>query len=198
MASASWFRRGSALVVVIFATALVLPDEAQAQRFPGFGGMEVRVGAADLEDVDPGVSYAFDLDLGYLFTPPLRSYLRFEGFRADFDTDVVTGGGDLDGAGLEAGLRYDLLPTMFISPYGVVAYNASNIKASDIVDQAAPAMPDGLQSSFVYGAGAALHLGQRLAITADVRRLTGSRNVERTLFSAGLRFSPRGFDMYKK
>ena len=86
---------------------------------------------------------------------------------------------------------------MFISPYGVIAYNASNIKASDIVDQAAPAMPDGLQSSFVYGVGAALHLGQRLSITADVRRLTGERNVERTLFSLGLRFSPRGFDMYK-
>src|SRR5688572_32180558 len=125
MASASRFRRGSALVGVVFATALALPDEAPAQRFPGFGGMEVRVGAANLEDVDPGVSYAFDLDLGYLFTPPLRSYLRFEGFRADFDTDVITGGGNLDGAGLEAGLRYDLLPTMFISPYGVIAYNAS-------------------------------------------------------------------------
>ena len=197
MTSAPWFHRGSTLVVGILAVAAAMPDDALAQRFPGFGGMEVRVGAADLEDVDPGVSYAFDLDLGYLFTPPLRSYLRFEGFRADFDTDVITGGGDLDGAGLEVGLRYDLLPTMFISPYGVIAYNASNIKASDIVDQAAPAMPDGLQSSFVYGVGAALHLGQRLSITADVRRLTGERNVERTLFSLGLRFSPRGFDMYK-
>jgi hypothetical protein len=110
--------------------------------------MDLRLGEANLDDVDGGLSYAFDLDLGYLFTPPLRSYLRFEGFHADFDTDVITGGGNLDGAGLEAGLRYDLLPTMFISPYGVVAYNASNIKASDIVDQAAPAMPDGLQSSF--------------------------------------------------
>ena len=62
---------------------------------------------------------------------------------------------------------------------------------------AAPAMPDGLQSSFVYGVGAALHLGERLSITADVRQLTGSRNVERTLIALGLRFSPRGFEMYK-
>jgi hypothetical protein len=176
---------------------MVLPDDALAQRFPGFGGMEVRVGVADLEDVEPGVSYAFDLDIGYLFTPPLRAYLRFEGFRANFDTDVITGGGDLDGAGLEAGLRYDLFPTMFITPYGLIAGNFSNIKASDIVDQAAPAMPDGIHNSFVYGVGAALHLGQRLALTADIRLLTGDRNVERTLYSVGLRFSPRGLDTYK-
>ena len=188
--------RSSALVVAVLGLSLA-PDEAHAQRLLGFGGMEVRVGVADLEDVESGVNYAFDIDWGYLFTPPLRTYLRFEGFRGDFDPDVIEGGGDLDGAGLEAGLRYDFLPTFFVSPYAVIAGNFSNIKASDIVDQAAPAMPDGIHSSFVYGVGGALHLGERLSITADIRRLTGSRNVERTLYSLGLRFSPRGFDMYK-
>jgi hypothetical protein len=193
----AWCFPGRAFIAAMLPALLIVPDEAQAQRFPGFGGMEVRGGVASLEDTDSGVNYAFDLDLGHLFTPPLRTYLRFEGFRADFDPDVITGGGDLDGAGLEAGLRYDLLPTMFVSPYGVIAGNFSNVKASDIVDQAAPAMPDGIHSSFVYGVGAALHLGERLSITADVRLLTGSRNVERTLYSLGLRFTPRGFDMYK-
>src|SRR5262245_6213571 len=197
MSFVSLSRRASVLVAAALVSSAVLPDDALAQRFPGFGGMEVRVGVADLEDVDPGVNYAFDLDVGYLFTPPLRTYLRFEGFRADFDTDVITGGGNLVGAGLEAGLRYDLLPTSFVSPYGVIAGNFSNIKASDIVDQAAPAMPDGVHSSFVYGVGAALHLGERVSITADVRMLTGSRNVERTLYSLGVRFTPKGFEMYK-
>ena len=196
MTLASGVYRSSALVVAVLGLSLV-PDEAHAQRFLGFGGMEVRVGIADVEDLESGVNYAFDLDIGYLFTPPLRTYLRFEGFRGDFDPDVISGGGKLNGAGLEAGLRYDFLPTFFVSPYGVVGGNFSNIKASDIVDQAAPAMPDGIHSSFVYGAGGALHLGQRLSITADVRRLTAERYVERTLYSLGLRFSPRGFDMYK-
>lgn len=197
MTIVSYFRKGSALVASVLLASFVLPDDAIAQRFPAFGGMEVRGGVADLEDVESGVNYAFDLDIGYLFTPPLRTYLRFEGFRGDFDTDVIDGGGDLDGAGIEAGLRYDLLTTSFISPYGVIAANFSNIKASDIVDQAAPAMPDGVHSSFAYGVGAALHLGEKVAITADVRMLTGTRNVERTLFSLGLRFTPRGLEMYK-
>jgi hypothetical protein len=198
MTWASVFHRGSALGVVALLLAASTPDDAQAQRLFGFGGIEVRGGVADLDDVDSAVNYAFDLDIGYLFLPALRTYLRFEGFRGDFDTDVIAGGGNLDGAGIETGLRYDLLPTFFVSPYGVIGANFSNIKASDVTDQTATDLPDGVHTSFVYGLGAALHLGQRLSLTADARRLSGDRGVERTLYSVGLRFCPKGFDMYKR
>lgn len=197
MTLASLVQRRSALGVAVLFLAVAVPDEAHAQRFISFGGMEVRGGVADLEDVDGAVNYAFDLDLGYLFTPPLRTYLRFEGFRGDFDEAIISGGGKLYGAGLETGLRYDLLPTAFVSPYGVVAANFSNIKAHDVSDQSVQDLPDGMNTSFVYGLGAALHLGQRLSITADARKLTGGRAVERTLYSIGLRFSPKGLDTYK-
>ena len=185
---------GSALVVAVVILSFGAPDEARAQRFPGFGGVEVRGGVADIEDVDQGLNYAFDLDIGYLFTPGLRTYLRFEGFRGDLEFD---GGGELHGSGLETGVRYDFLTSFFLSPYGVVGVNVSNIRNFDVSDQTAPALPDGYFTSFVYGAGAALHIGQRLAITADVRRLTGDRDVERTFLTLGVRFQPKGLDTYK-
>ena len=185
---------GSALVVAILFLSFAAPDEARAQRFPGFGGVEVRGGVADAEDLENGLNYAFDLDIGYLFTPQLRTYLRFEGFRGDLD---FNGGGELHGSGLETGLRYDLLPTTLISPYGVIGVNVSHIRNFDVSDQTAPVLPDGYFTSFVYGLGAGLHLGQRLAVTADVRRLTGDRDVERTFFTLGFRYQPKGLDTYK-
>jgi opacity protein-like surface antigen len=159
MKSASLFHRVSALGVAVLLIAVAAPDDAHAQTFPGFGGMELRLGAANLDDVDGGLSYALDLDIGYLFTPPLRSYLRFEGFRGEFDTDVIAGGGDLNGSGIETGLRYDLLATSRISPYGVVGVNFSNIKARGVIDQSAQDLPDGMHTSFGYGIGAAVHFG---------------------------------------
>lgn len=197
MISALAFNRGSALSVAVL-LAVAAPDDAHGQTFPGFGGMEARVGVADLDDVDGGLNYAFDLDLGYLFLPPLRTYLRFEGFRGDFDPDVISGGGQLWGAGLEPGLRYDLLATSRVSPYGEIGVNFSNIKARDVIDQSAQDLPDGLHTSFALGVGAAVRFGQNVSLTADVRRLTGGRAVERTLFAIGLRFSSRGLDIYKK
>lgn len=194
MTCAAVAARGSVLVVAAMIASLAMPDAARAQRFISFAGFELRGGVPDVEDLDKGVSYAFDIDMGYLFVPPLRTYIRFEGFRGDLD---FTGGGELHGAGLETGMRYDLLPTFFVSPYGVVAVNVSNIRNFDVSDQTAPVLPDGYFTSFVYGAGAALHLGQRLALTLDVRRLTGDRNVERTIYSLGLRFLSKGLDAYK-
>jgi opacity protein-like surface antigen len=190
----SFASRGSALVVAAMVASLAMPDAARAQRFISLGGFEVRGGVPDLEDLENGVNYAFDIDMGYLFTPPLRTYIRFEGFRGDLD---FTGGGTLNAAGIETGVRYDLLPTFFVSPYGVVGVNVSNIRNNDVSDQTAPVLPDGYFTSFAYGAGAALHLGQRLAITVDVRRLTGDRNVERTMYSLGVRLMMKGLDAYK-
>ena len=125
--TSSAFHRVSALGVAVLLAAVAVPDNAHAQTFPGFGGMELRLGVANLDDVDSGLSYALDLDIGYLFTPPLRSYLRFEGFRGEFDPDVIAGGGDLNGSGIETGLRYDLLATSLVSPYGMVGVNTGMI-----------------------------------------------------------------------
>ena len=197
MKSASVFHRVSALGVAVLLIAVAAPDDAHAQTFPGFGGMELRLGAANLDDVEGGLSYALDLDIGYLFTPPLRSYLRFEGFRGEFDTDVIAGGGDLNGSGIETGLRYDLLATSRISPYGVVGVNFSNIKARGVIDQSAQDLPDGMHTSFGYGIGAAVHFGEHFSVAADVRQLTGGRAVERTLWAIGFRFSPKG-NIYKR
>jgi len=197
MKSAWLLHRVSALGVAVLLIAVAAPDDAHAQTFPGFGGMELRLGAANLDDVEGGLSYALDLDIGYLFTPPLRSYLRFEGFRGEFDTDVIAGGGDLNGSGIETGLRYDLLPTSRISPYGVVGVNFSNIKARGVIDQSAQDLPDGMHTSFGYGIGAAVHFGEHFSVAADVRQLTGGRAVERTLWAIGFRFSPKG-NIYKR
>ena len=197
MKSAWLLHRVSALGVAVLLIAVAAPDDAHAQTFPGFGGMELRLGAANLDDVEGGLSYALDLDIGYLFTPPLRSYLRFEGFRGEFDTDVIAGGGDLNGSGIETGLRYDLLATSRISPYGVVGVNFSNIKARGVIDQSAQDLPDGMHTSFGYGIGAAVHFGEHFSLAADVRQLTGGRAVERTLWAIGFRFSPKG-NIYKR
>lgn len=194
MKHSSFCRRGGALVVAAMVASLVVPDAARAQRFISLGGFEVRGGVPDVEDLDNGVNYAFDIDMGYLFTPPLRTYIRFEGFRGDLD---FNGGGKLYGSGIETGGRYDLLPTSIVSPYGVVGVNFSNIRNNDVTDQTAPVLPDGLFTSFVYGLGAALHLGDKLAITADARWLTGDRNVQRTMYSLGLRLMRNGPDAYK-
>jgi outer membrane protein OmpA-like peptidoglycan-associated protein len=194
----SWMSRGSALVVAMLLSA---SGEASAQKFLGLGGLEFRLGVAEPKDADKGVSYAIDVDVGYLFLPTLRTYALLEGFSADVDR-VVAGtdvGGAMDGLGVETGVRYDLLPTGKISPYGLLALNFTNVSAHDLADASTEDLLDGFYTSFVYGAGVAWHLGRRhtWSVTGDIRSIAGS-NVGRTIVSAGIRWTPRGDATYQR
>jgi hypothetical protein len=187
-------------VVWIFAvSAACAPRASFAQKLPGLGGVELRLGVADPANADKGYTYALELDPGYLGTPSLRSYIGLEGFKSDVAVKVAGAdvGGSLRGTGLETGVRYDLLPEGRFSPYGVVGLNFSNLSANDVSEPSTEDLLDGFRVAVAFGAGLAWRLGtpHTWSVVGDLRYITGT-SVGRTIVTAGIRWSPHGRSTY--
>ena len=189
------------LATTLLAAGALVPSALRAQRVLGFGGLEARVGVADVKNADKGFTYAIEGDLGYLKLPILRTYAGFTGFSADVDlkTGGTQVGGSLSAFGIDGGIRADLRPLRKLSPYVLLGLSFTNVNTHDVTDRTTSDLLDAFYTALDYGVGAAWHLGARRtwAAVGDLRFTTGG-NVGRTVVTAGLRWSPRGPDMYKR
>jgi len=190
-----------ALATTVLVVRTMIPDALPAQRILGFGGLEARGGVADVKNADKGISWAVDGDLGYLKLPILRTYAGLTGFNADVDLKLGGNqvGGSLSATGVETGFRADLRPFRKLSPYLLLGLSFTHVNARDVNDPAGEDLLDGFYTALDYGIGAAWHLGTRRtwAAVGDLRFTTGS-DVGRTVVTAGIRWNPRGPDMYKR
>jgi hypothetical protein len=177
----------------------VAPRASCAQKLLGFGGLEVRAGAANPKNASSGGAYALDADLGYLWRPELRTYVGLDGFLANTDLSVngVDVEGSIKGFGLETGVRYDLVPTRRLSPYGLLGLSFTDVSARDVSDPTTRELLDGFYTELVYGIGVAWHLGQRQvwSVVGDIRGVSGS-DVGRAVLTAGVRWTRRGREAY--
>ena len=177
----------------------VAPRAFLAQKFPGFGGAGFRAGAANPKNASVGGAYALDADLGYLWRPALRTYVGLDGFLANTDLNVAGAdvGGSIKGFGLATGVRYDVIPTRSLSPYGLLGLSFSDVSARDVSDPATSELLDGFYTELVYGIGVAWHLGRRhtWSLVGDLRGVSGS-DVGRAVLTAGVRWTRRGREAY--
>jgi len=189
------------LATTILLARIVIPSALSAQRVLGFGGLEARAGVADAKNADKGIAWAVDGDLGYLKLPIIRTYAGLTGFSADVNLkpNGTQVGGSISAVGLEGGLRADLRPFRKLSPYVLLGLSFTNVHAHDVNDPAISDLLDAFYTAVDAGVGAAWHLGTRRtwAVVGDLRYTTGS-NVGRTVVTAGIRWNPRGGDMYKR
>ena len=187
------------LIFCLTLTAAATPRALFAQKLFGFGGLEFRTGVADPEHADKGLNYALDADLGYLWRPALRTYVGLDGFSADVDRTVAGEkvGGSMSGLGLTTGLRFDVLPLRFLSPYWLLGLSFTNVSARDVTEPTTSDLVDGFNTSGVIGAGIAWRIGPRRkwALVGDWRQDLGS-DVSRTMVTVGVRWSRNGRDMY--
>ena len=187
------------LAPTFLALVALIPSALPAQRILGFGGIEARGGVADPKNADKGFDYAIDADLGYLKLPILRTYVGLTGFSSDVDLTAggTQVGGSIKGLGLETGVRVDVRPLGKLTPSLLLGLSFTNVNATDVNDPAASDMLDAFYTALDFGAGLAWRLGARhtWSVVGDLRYTTGS-NVGRTVVTAGLRWSPRGRDMY--
>jgi hypothetical protein len=176
----------------------ITPHALAAQLFLGFGGLEARAGVADPKNA--GHSATFEVDLGYIVVPELRTTLGVDFFGSDLDR-VISGqqvGGTMKGAGGVAGLRYDFFPQRQFTLHVLSGVTVHSIRAQP--DD--PSVKDSLGGGHVglqFGGGVSWRIGSGhfWSATADVRRVT-ERDAERTLVTVGLRYSIRGRRMYDR
>ena len=189
-------RNPSSLCFVLLGT--ITPHALAAQLFLGFGGVEARAGVADPKNA--GHSATFEVDLGYIGLPELRTTLGLDFFGSELDR-VISGqqvGGTMKGAGGVAGLRYDIFPQKPFTLHVLSGVTVHSIRAQP--DD--PSVKDSLGGGHVglqFGGGVSWRIGSGhfWSATADVRRVT-ERDAERTLVTVGLRYSVRGRRMYDR
>jgi outer membrane protein OmpA-like peptidoglycan-associated protein len=177
---------------------------AEAQRFPGLGGVEGRVGAVMPDDASSGVTAAVDLDLGYVIMPYVRTVVGFDYFRANVSerTFGIAGpaSGSLSAPGGRLGLRLDLFGVGAVRPYGIAAITGHSVS----VDAGTAAEQDLLDREFGgfvvggslgVGLGYALDDAQRIMGTGEVRRVWNA-NVPHYAAEVGIRIMLRGAGAY--
>src|SRR5688572_23600167 len=187
----------SALASTMLASTIT-PQALAAQLFLGFGGLEARAGVADLKN--GGASATFEADLGYIVVPALRTTLGVDFFDSALDR-VVNGqqiGGTVRGAGGVATTRYDIFPRRAFGLHVLAGVNIHSVRA--MPDD--PSVEDSVGGGHVgaqFGAGVTWRIGSGhfWAATADIRHVA-ERDVKRTFFAVGLRFSRRGRQMYDR
>jgi hypothetical protein len=72
MRSATWILAG------LLGLGMTISSPPEAQRFPGVGGIEGRVGVVLPDDANTGLAAAVDLDLGYVAIPHLRAVVGLD------------------------------------------------------------------------------------------------------------------------
>jgi outer membrane protein OmpA-like peptidoglycan-associated protein len=183
------------LLIAIAAVALfVVP--AAGQAVPGLGGAELRAGLTFPERARVGANLFGEVDVGYLWTPPLRVLVGLSVYEATIDRE---GGGDEGSFRTTAAWvsgRYDLLPWRTLAPYLRGALTLQRVRA-DAFDAEVDALLQGTYVGVAGGVGARYLLDDsgRLSATAELRRTLVS-NVAATAVEIGLRLQLRGHAAY--
>jgi outer membrane protein OmpA-like peptidoglycan-associated protein len=192
-------RFGRASIPAVTAAALVLAvsaDPASAQRAPALGGAEVRLGLTFPEQANVGGSILGEVDLGYLFTPPLRLLVGLSVYEANIDR---LGGGDegfFRATGLWTTARYDLETRRTLAPYLRAGLTLQRVRADAFAREVQDLLP-GTYLGATGGVGIRYlldHLG-RLSATAELRRNLLS-NISSTALEVGVRLQRDGFGAY--
>jgi outer membrane protein OmpA-like peptidoglycan-associated protein len=193
------------LVTVVVLACASAASPADAQRFPGAGGVEGRVGAAFPDEATTGLGASVDVDLGYIMVPYLRTVLGFDYFQANISQRPFatgTASGSLSAPGGRLGLRLDLFGLGNVRPYGIAAITGHSVT----VEGDTPAEQDLLDREFGgfvvggslgVGAGYALDDAQRLMATGELRRVWNA-NVPHYAAQLGIRIVPRGVRAYDR
>ena len=174
---------------------------AEGQTFPGFGGVEGRVGPSIPVDSGIGLGGGFDVDLGYVRFPFLRPAVGFNHFRSSVDRVARDGfpvSGTLTASEWRGGLRIDPLGHALVAPYFLATASFHRVRA-DVDD---PETERHLGGSYVgggVGAGIALSLDpdRRVSITSEIRRVFAPR-VGHLAVEAGIRLIPLGTRAYER
>jgi outer membrane protein OmpA-like peptidoglycan-associated protein len=187
------------VAIVIHAIAVVVsPGRLDAQAFPTFGGIDVRVGAAVPINAKPGLSASADLDLGSLRVGSLRAIAGGHYFAADRDVAGDADAGSYTALGGRLGLRLDLFGAQRFSPYILGAVTGHSVSA-DVADPETGALLEGFYVGASLGIGAAYSIDPagRLSVTGEARR-TFVSNIDHYAFELGIRLQPRGSDTYAR
>jgi outer membrane protein OmpA-like peptidoglycan-associated protein len=193
-----------AAILLFLGAAVAAPLEAQ--RFPGLGGVEGRIGAVMPDDASTGFSAALDADLGYVVIPYLRTVLGFDYFRADITDRVFgtagTASGSFAATGGRLGLRLDLFGMGGVRPYGIAAITGHDVRvdgdtpeAQDLLDREFGGFVVG--GSIGAGIGYALDGDERFMATGEVRRVWNA-NVPHFALEFGIRIMTRGAAAYDR
>jgi outer membrane protein OmpA-like peptidoglycan-associated protein len=187
--AASWL-----LVAGVAVVAWAAP--ATGQRFPGLGGGEARAGLVFPENANVAAGTLAELDLGYVWAPPLRILVGVGRFEANIDREGGGDEGSFRATGIWAGGRYDLMTRNTLAPYVRGGLTLQRVRA-DAFDQDVGAL---LQGTYVGLAGAVgarylLDPWGRLSATAELRRVAVT-NVAHTALELGLRLQLRGYRAY--
>lgn len=184
------------LTGAILLLVLITSHDVRAQALPGFGGIEVRLGAVVPSQDKTGAGFSADVDLGYLGVPRLRTLVGFNYFRADADRSIGTNPvrGTYDAIGGRVGLRLDAFGPGRLAPFLTGAITGHSVSSDDAEVQA-------LLEGFYVGGSAGLGLSWALgemrqaALTTEARRVFVSR-VGHWAFDIGVRYTPRGPGAY--
>ncbi|MBA4157252.1 MAG: OmpA family protein [Gemmatimonadetes bacterium] len=176
-------------------TALATASALDAQAFPGFGGIEGRVGMVSPENANFGFSASADLDLGYVGSPTLRTIIGANYFIADVDRANITGSMNVIGG--RVGLRLDPLGGARLSPFLIATVNGHNVNA-DVDDEPLQETLSGFNVGAALGGGIgyALDDAHRTVVTLEGRRVF-INNIGHWGAEIGVRIVPRGRDAYR-
>jgi outer membrane protein OmpA-like peptidoglycan-associated protein len=188
----------SVLVAVVMGTVgLGLgPGRAATQALPALAGGEIRAGLTFPHDANVAASAFGELDVGYVWRPPLRVLLGLSVYEANIDREGGGDEGSFRATGFWASGRYDLFPWRTVAPYVRGGVTLQRVRA-DAFDANIDALLDGVYVGAAAGIGARYLLDSpgRLSATAELRR-TFMSNVANTALELGLRFQRRGLDAY--
>jgi outer membrane protein OmpA-like peptidoglycan-associated protein len=190
--------------VAVGVVLLALPQPATAQRFPGLGSIEGRVGAYLPNDADAGYGISVDVGLGYLGSPVFRVLAGFNFFAADVDRDIIGTGvpvsGSFTATGGRVGLRLDPFGAGRFTPYLIGAVTGHSV-STDADSETDRERLDRLYGDFLVGAafGAGLtysfDVEDRYALTVEGRR-GFAPDIGHWAAEAGFRITPRGRNAY--
>jgi outer membrane protein OmpA-like peptidoglycan-associated protein len=186
------------LALVALTAALIgfAAAAASAQAAPALGGAELRVGLTFPQDANVAGSVFGEVDVGYVWRPPLRVLLGLSRYVANIDREGGGDEGSFSATGLWASGRYDLFPRRDLAPYLRGGLTLQRVRA-DAFDTGVGALLQGTYVGAAAGVGARYLLDDRgrLSATAELRR-TFMSNVGNTSLELGLRLQQRGLEAY--
>jgi outer membrane protein OmpA-like peptidoglycan-associated protein len=170
--------------------------QADTQALPALAGGEIRTGLTFPQSANVAASAFGELDVGYVWRPPLRVLLGLSVYEANIDREGGGDEGSFRATGFWASGRYDLFPWRTIAPYVRGGVTLQRVRA-DAFDANIDALLDGVYVGAAAGIGARYLLDSRgqLSATTELRR-TFMSNVAHTALELGLRLQRRGLDAY--
>lgn len=186
-------RRAAVALAAGTALAALSPASAAAQRFPSFGGAEMRIGAASADDADVGFSVSAEADVGSPWAERLHLLLGANLFTGDVDR--TAGGQPVVGGfrafGPRAALRLDFPSGTRLTPYLMAQASAHLVRASDVAHGPTRDRLEEWHAGGGVGAGLAYVFGVLRTTSATVEaRRTEAGDMSHWALEVGLRYTP--------